>query len=105
MRRISLLTNAKANNVALKSLTEQIDAMRASINTSLDRAYQNSLIGVRDLQIQYNKAQGHLGNVPTQERAFNSSASRKSSNSYTYSCFNAAKRLLCSLPTPYPRDK
>lgn len=70
MRRISLLTNAKANNVALKSLTEQIDAMRASINTSLDRAYQNSLIGVRDLQIQYNKAQGHLGNVPTQERAF-----------------------------------
>ena len=67
MRRISLLTNAKANNVALKSLTEQIDAMRASINTSLDRAYQNSLIGV---QIQYNKAQGHLGNVPTQERAF-----------------------------------
>lgn len=70
LRRINLLTNAKSNNVALKTLTEQIDAMRASINTSLDRAYQNSLVSVRDLQIQYNKAQGNLGNVPTQERAF-----------------------------------
>lgn len=70
LRRINLLANAKANNASLKMLTEQIDAMRASINTSLDRAYQNSLVSVRDLQMQYNKAQGNLGNIPTQERAY-----------------------------------
>jgi len=70
LRRLDLLTNAKANNAALRSLNDQIDAMRGSILTSLDRAYTNSNVEIRDLQLQVNKAQGKLGNIPTQEREF-----------------------------------
>lgn len=70
LRRMELMTNARGNNVALKSLTEQIDAMRQSIMTSLDRAYENSNIEIRDLQRQMARAEGKLGNIPTQEREF-----------------------------------
>ncbi len=70
LRRLDLLTNAKGNNAALKSLNEQIDAMRASIITSLDRSYQNSLVTIRDINNELNRAEGKLGNIPTQEREF-----------------------------------
>lgn len=70
LKRIEMMNNAKPNNVALKQLTDQIDAMRASINTSLDKAYENSLVAIRDLRAEVSRAQGKLGNIPTQEREF-----------------------------------
>lgn len=70
LKRLELMNNAKGNNTALKSLNDQIDAMRSSINTSLQRAYVNSNVQVKELSAQVAKAQGKLGNIPTQERTF-----------------------------------
>ena len=70
LRRLELMTNAKGNNAALRTLNEQIDAMRSSIMTSLDRAYQNSNVEIRDIRAQLGRAEGKLGNIPTQEREF-----------------------------------
>lgn len=68
--RMDLKQTAKGDNRNLKQLEEQIDAMRKSINTSLDRAYETSRVAIRDAQAEANKAQGKLGNIPTQEREF-----------------------------------
>lgn len=70
LRRLELSNNAKGNNQALRSLNEQIDAMRSSILTSLDRSLNNSDIQVRDLRLQVGRAEGKLGNIPSQEREF-----------------------------------
>ncbi len=70
LRRMDLKQSAKGDNKNLKQLEAQIDAMRTSINTSLDRAYQTSLVAIRDAKAEVNKAQGKLGNIPTQEREF-----------------------------------
>ena len=70
LRRMELANNAKGNNAALRTLSEQIDAMRKSILEALDRAYQNSLVEIREARTQLNKAEGKLGNIPTQEREF-----------------------------------
>lgn len=70
LQRMQLANNAKANNRALVQLNEQIDAMRQSINTGLNRALENSNVTLRDLHLQMNKAQGKLGNIPTQEREY-----------------------------------
>ena len=70
MRRMELSANARGNNKVLKALDKQIAAMRATINSTLDRAYETSLVAVRDAQAEANKARGKLGNVPAQEREF-----------------------------------
>ncbi len=70
LRRMGLLNNAKANNTALRQLTEQIDAMRANINTSVEKAYQSAQIRVRDLKNEMGATEGTLGKIPAQERQF-----------------------------------
>ncbi len=70
LRRLELMNNAKGNNTALRTLNEQIDAMRASIIVSLDRALQNSNVGLQEIRTQLARAEGKLGNIPTQEREF-----------------------------------
>lgn len=70
LRRMDLKQSAKGDNKNLKQLEAQIDAMRTSINTALDRAYQTSRVAIKDAQAEVNKAQGKLGNIPTQEREF-----------------------------------
>ncbi len=71
LKRMAMLPNAKEGNMALKNLTEQIDAMRASIIGSLDKAYENSVIAVNDLQRNYNEANSTLINIPSLESDFN----------------------------------
>lgn len=70
MRRMDLLRNARPNNLELKRVEEQIDAMRSSIDTSLERAYETSLVAVQNARDQANKAIGRLGSIPVQEREF-----------------------------------
>ena len=70
VRRMDLMQNAKANNQALRQLDTQIDALRAAINTSLDRAYQTSQVAIREARAEANKALGRLGSIPAQEREF-----------------------------------
>ncbi len=70
LRRMQLAGNAKAGNLALKRLDEQIDAMRASVVASLNRACLAGEASARDLRAKLGGTMGRLGNVPVQERAF-----------------------------------
>lgn len=70
LERVKLQKNAKANNAMLKALDEQIEVMRKNINVSLDKAYDNSLVALKELRAEVNSADSRLGNIPTQEREF-----------------------------------
>jgi capsular exopolysaccharide synthesis family protein len=70
LRHMELKQTAKSDNKQLKQLEAQIDAMRKSINTTLNRAYQTSLVAIRDAKAEVAKAEGKLGNIPSQEREF-----------------------------------
>lgn len=70
LQRLSIASNAKPNNKALKLLDEQIDAMRENISMSVAKAYELSMVAVKDLQSQMSKAMGNLGTIPAQEREF-----------------------------------
>lgn len=70
LNRMNLVKTAKPGNIALRDLDEHIDAMRATIDTSLDRAYQTSLVNVREARAQVAAAQSKLGGVPVQERQY-----------------------------------
>lgn len=70
LRRMNLLKNARSGNVALKNVEEQIDAMRGSINSSLETALQTARIAVDEARQQVAVAQNRLGDIPAQEREF-----------------------------------
>lgn len=70
LRRMQLASNAKSGNMALRNLNEQIDAMRASVASSLERAYQSGEASARDLRKELNSTMGRLGQVPDQERTY-----------------------------------
>lgn len=67
---MQLAANAKAGNVALRQLTDQIDAMRDNVYASVMRAYDTNAGAVRDLRSKLNSTMGRLGAVPVQEREY-----------------------------------
>lgn len=71
LKRMEITTNAKEGNIALTQINEQIDAMRTSIISSLRKAYDSSLVGVRDLEEQVNKSNNALTKLPKFEQDFN----------------------------------
>ncbi len=72
LQRMDLARNAKANNVPLKKLDEQIAAMRANLKTSLEKAYQSSLTASRHLEAQVNYSDSRISKMPYQERIYHS---------------------------------
>lgn len=68
--RMQLTKNAKKDNAALRQLDEQINSLRAVINESLEKAYQASLVSIREARQRLNASMTRLGNVPAQEREF-----------------------------------
>ncbi len=70
LARMNLSRTAKEGNIALTRMNERIDALRANINVSLDRAIaqQKSVIG--DMKRQLGVTDSRLGNIPTQERQY-----------------------------------
>lgn len=68
--RMQLMANAKGNNRQLKQLEEQLDIIRSTINASLAKAYETSLVSIREARQQLGIAESKLGNVPSQEREF-----------------------------------
>ena len=70
LERMDLAQNARGNNQALRQMDAQIDAMRASINASLERAYETSLVSINDARKEAAKAMSNLGNIPAQEREY-----------------------------------
>lgn len=72
LQRMDLARNAKANSVPLKKMDEQLDAMRANLNTSLEKARQSSATASRHLEAQVNQSLGRIGKMPYQERVYHS---------------------------------
>lgn len=70
LERMSIASNAKGNNRALKLLDEKIDAMRENIAASVVKAYDNLMVVNKEIRSQMNATMGRLGNVPSQEREF-----------------------------------
>lgn len=70
LQRMALASNAKPNNKALQLLDEQIDAMRATIATSVVKAYDSLMVAIREQRTKLSQAMGRLGSVPEQEREF-----------------------------------
>lgn len=70
LKRINLSKNALPGNRQLARLSEQIDAMRDNIISSVSRAYDSRMVAVNQLKAEYGSAQAKLGNIPSQERGF-----------------------------------
>lgn len=70
LERMKLANNAKANNAMLKSLNEQIDAMRENIVVTLDKGYEAASVRLAELRNQTRQSQYKLGSMPSQEREY-----------------------------------
>lgn len=70
LKRINLAKNALPGNRQLVRLSEQIDAMRENIITSVSRAYDSRMVAVNQLKLEFGAAQAKLGDIPAQERGF-----------------------------------
>lgn len=70
LERMKLQNNAKTNNASLRAISEQIDALRGNINTTLDKAVEASLVKLRELRQKSNESMSKLGDIPRQEREY-----------------------------------
>jgi capsular exopolysaccharide synthesis family protein len=70
LQRMSLLAHAKEDNSSVKVLSSQIDAMRKNIIASVNHAYKDLSVALRDVRAEQAKTMGKLGDVPTQEREY-----------------------------------
>lgn len=70
LQKMNLENNAKENNVVLKTLKEQIDAMRANLITSIEKAMESTKIKLADLRSKNLESKSKLKDIPTQEREF-----------------------------------
>ncbi len=70
LKRMELEVNAKGNNQVLKTVSDQIDAMRDNILVALDRTYDQQQISLREMRHQVSLAEASLDQIPTQERQY-----------------------------------
>lgn len=70
LSRMNLVRTAKEGNIALSKMNDRIDALRANINTSLDRAIAQQNKVISDMRLQLGVTDSRLGNIPTQERQY-----------------------------------
>lgn len=70
LKYMEVSTSARPNNAMLRQITDQIDAMRKNIVTSVDRAQANADLAVREIRNSMKGADTRLGDIPTQEREY-----------------------------------
>lgn len=70
IQRMRLLDSTTPNNTSLKRLDSEIDAMRASVIESLDRAYEQSKIKLDEITSKGASMTSRLGTLPTLEREY-----------------------------------
>lgn len=68
VKRLQLMTGAKDDNLQLKKIEKQLDAMRGNIAVSLAKNYDNTLAVVKELRSKMGQTQSSLGSLPSQER-------------------------------------
>lgn len=70
LSRMSLSNSAKPDNVALRELSDRIDASRENIVISISRAYDTAMVTVNDLRREMRAAESSLSGIPSQEREY-----------------------------------
>lgn len=70
LERMKMLTSAKNNNATLKLLDDQLDALLANIKESVERAYVNSNIALKDVRSKAGSTQSVINAYPTLEREY-----------------------------------
>lgn len=68
IRRLQLMTGAKEDNLQVRNIEKQLDAMRGNISVSLAKNYDNTLAVVKELRAKMGQTQSSLGSLPAQER-------------------------------------
>ena len=70
IQRMRMLDSTTPNNSALKRLDSEIDAMRASVIESINRAYEQSNIKLNELKSKTASMTSRLNSLPTLEREY-----------------------------------
>ncbi len=70
LERTKLASSAKANNITLKAMDEQLMLVRANVRKAVDKALDGLRIQIAQSSAVENKAQGKLGQIPAKEREF-----------------------------------
>ncbi len=70
LQKMQLESNARGDNAMLHQLNQQIDAMRGNMRVSLQKAYENATVRLRDLRSQVGSSKSHLSRFPSHERQF-----------------------------------
>jgi len=70
IKRNEMLQTVSPGNMAVVKLSQQADAMRGAISKSIDQAYSNAAVAVRDLRSQMSSTSSRLSDVPEQERTY-----------------------------------
>lgn len=69
-KRNEMMRTVSPGNLALDKLTQNADAKRSAISRSIDQAFNNASVVVRDLKAQMASTKSRLSDVPDQERYF-----------------------------------
>lgn len=70
LKRVTLTNNAKGNNIALRNIEEQLDALRDNISLSLNKSYNSQKIIVSNLRNENSMTAGRLSQLPADERTY-----------------------------------
>ncbi|MCM1503796.1 MAG: Wzz/FepE/Etk N-terminal domain-containing protein [Muribaculum sp.] len=70
LERMKLESAAKPNSTVMRTLNEQIEAMRKTVLATINRQIASAKIVVRDARAEVNKSTNRLSKVPTQEREY-----------------------------------
>lgn len=70
LERMKIASNAKPNNIALKKISEQLDALRSNIILTMSKVAESAQVAVDELKVQLNRAQSDLVKFPRQELQF-----------------------------------
>lgn len=70
LERMKVESSAKPNSTMMRTINEQIEAMRKTVLSSIDRQIASARIMVNDAKSEASKSNKRLGEVPAQEREY-----------------------------------
>lgn len=70
LQRMQIAANAKPDNIALRKISDQLDALRENIIVTMNKVAEGAEVAVRELYRQRDLAQKGIGEFPEQEREF-----------------------------------
>lgn len=70
LQKMQLQNSAKGENVMLRKLDEQIAIVRENMRNSLQKAYENVNVRLKDLRVQAGESKSELSKFPEYERQF-----------------------------------